>query len=107
MTFVAFFDEIVGRFRCEITAETIYLSITHRIDRYPKTHPKLGGGERDRSRRSLSRSFFDCFDGFGLLHTGVEIARFGDSDLDRDFDLDLGRGDFERLLLLVRDLENV
>lgn len=71
-----------------------------------QTYPKLGGGERDRSRRSLSRSFFDCFGGFGLLQTGIGIVRFGDGeyDLDRDFDLDLARGDFDRLLLLVRDL---
>lgn len=73
-----------------------------------RSYPKLGGGERDRSlarSRSLSRSFFDCFGGFGLSLTGVVIGRFGDTDLVRDFDLALGCGDFERLLLRVRDLE--
>lgn len=109
MTFIGLLDEIVCRLCCEITAEN------NQACNFPdwkafksgvgKTYPKLGGGERDRSRRSLSRSFFDCFIGFGLLHTGVEMGRFGDSeyDRDRDFDLDRARGDFERLLLRVRD----
>lgn len=98
-SFAVFDAKLLSRWNC-LCLQSKYRTIW-------RAYPKLGGGERDRSRRSLSRSFFECFGGFGLLHTGVEIVRFGDSeyDLDRDFDLDFGRGDFERLLLLVRDLE--
>lgn len=74
------------------------------------TYPKLGGGERDRSRRSLSRSFFDCFGAFGLLTLGDGIGRCfggGEYDLDRDLGRGMGGGVFERLLLRVRDLQIV
>lgn len=103
MAFVTLLNKIVCRFRGE-NSKNIFFFNQNTLGP-SQTYPKLGGGERDRSRRSLSRSFFEGFGCFGLLHIGVKTGRFGDNEYDLDRDLDRARGDFERLLLLVRDLQ--